>query len=64
MSEWMREKRRYRIGVRCVWVEKYGIELMSRPKVTKSCSARRRRRRRRKEEEGGGGGEETTVFEY
>ena len=38
------EKWRCRIGVRLLWKEKYGRKLLSRPKLTKSCSANRRRK--------------------
>jgi hypothetical protein len=36
-------KRRFRIGVRWQWTEKHGREMMSRPKLMKSCSAKRQR---------------------
>jgi hypothetical protein len=39
---------RFRIGIRWLWIEKHGKELLSRPKLAKSCSAKRRTRRRRR----------------
>jgi hypothetical protein len=42
MSEWIWEKLRFRIGIKWLWIEKHGRELLSRPKLTKICSAKRR----------------------
>ena len=47
MSERIWEKWKFRIGVRGVWIEKHGRELLGRPKLIKGCSAKSRRRRRR-----------------
>ena len=34
----------FRNGVRCLWIEKQGRELLSGPELTENCSAKRRGR--------------------
>jgi len=35
------EKRRSRIGIRWLWTEKHGREMLSRPQLIKSCSKKK-----------------------
>jgi hypothetical protein len=37
------EKMKIQNWIRCLWIEKHGRELLSRPKLTKSCSTKRSR---------------------
>jgi hypothetical protein len=44
MSEQIWEKLRFSIGVSWLWIENNGREVMSRPKLKKSCSTKITRR--------------------
>jgi len=43
MSEIICEECRFRIGVRWLWIEKHGRELLYRPVLIRSCGAKGRR---------------------